>query len=56
MHPVNAYTGPYIERAFAPLIEAGYLAVVYGGVDVGTYTTRHSLVDSIHITGSYYVR
>ncbi|HWA74118.1 MAG TPA: aldehyde dehydrogenase family protein [Polyangiaceae bacterium] len=52
MSPVNAYLGPFFERAFAPLIEAGYLAIVYGGGDVGGYLSSHPAVDAIHVTGS----
>lgn len=52
MNPVNEYLGPFIERAFKPLVDAGYLAVVYGGGDVGAYLCQHNHVDDIHITGS----
>ncbi len=52
MSPVNAYLGPLYERAFAPLIEAGYLALVYGGRDVGAALVRHARVDAVHVTGS----
>jgi acyl-CoA reductase-like NAD-dependent aldehyde dehydrogenase len=52
MNPVNEVDGPHIERAFAPLIEAGFLRVVYGGVEVGKHLCAHGEVDSIHVTGS----
>ncbi len=52
MNPVNEYLGPFIERAFKPLIDKGYLAVVYGGAEVGAYLAHHELVDDLHITGS----
>lgn len=52
MNPVNEYLGPFVEEAFKPLVDAGFLAVVYGGAEVGKHLTRHSLVESIHITGS----
>lgn len=52
MHPVNAYVGPFIEEAFKEAIDRDFLAVVYGGIDVGEYLTRHAGVDEIHITGS----
>lgn len=54
MNPVNEWAGPFIERAFQPLIEAGYLAVVYGGADEGQYLVEHPLVDDVHITGSHH--
>jgi aldehyde dehydrogenase (NAD(P)+) len=52
MNPVNEYLGPFIERAFKPLCDRGYLVVAYGGGDVGAYLCSHALVDDIHITGS----
>ncbi len=52
MHPLNAFLGPLIERAFEPLVRRGALRVVYGGADVGEYLCNHRLVDEIHITGS----
>ncbi len=52
MNPVNAALGPHLEEAFAPLVQAGYLAFAYGGVDVGAYLTSHALVDTLHVTGS----
>jgi len=52
MNPVNAYIGPFIERAFADAIEQGFLAVAYGGVEEGTYLTQHEGIDEIHMTGS----
>jgi hypothetical protein len=35
MHPVNDYLGPLVERAFRPLVDAGYLRVVYGDAPEG---------------------
>lgn len=52
MNPVNEQLGPAIEASLAPLVEAGFVEVVYGGVDVGQHLTDHPLVTSIHITGS----
>ena len=52
MNPVNAYLGPFLERAFADAIRAGYLAVVYGGAEEGAYLAGHAGVDEIHLTGS----
>ncbi|MDJ0791327.1 MAG: aldehyde dehydrogenase family protein [Acidimicrobiia bacterium] len=52
MNPVNDYLGEFMEAIFAELIADGYMAVAYGGVDVGVYLTTHEAVDSIHITGS----
>jgi aldehyde dehydrogenase (NAD(P)+) len=52
MNPVNEYLGPYLEQAFKPMIDAGYLAIVYGGAEVGSYLCYHRQVDDVHITGS----
>ena len=52
MNPVNAYLGPLLERAYADAIRRGFLSVVYGGAEEGSYLARHSGVDEIHITGS----
>jgi acyl-CoA reductase-like NAD-dependent aldehyde dehydrogenase len=53
MNPVNAYVGEYLAQSFAPLIEAGFLQIVYGGAEVGEYLCQHPQVDAIHITGSH---
>lgn len=52
MNPVNDYVGPFLERALAPLISRGYLAICYGGGDVGKFLVEHPAIDDIHITGS----
>jgi len=52
MSPVNEWAGPFLERALHPLVSRGYLRIVYGGADVGSYLTSHPLVNDIHITGS----
>jgi aldehyde dehydrogenase (NAD(P)+) len=52
MSPVNEYLGPLYELAFAPLIKRGWLAVAYGGPDVGAYCVDHPGVGAVHITGS----
>jgi aldehyde dehydrogenase (NAD(P)+) len=52
MNPVNDYLGPLLEAAFEEFIDAGYVATVYGGADVGAYVAEHDGVDEIHITGS----
>lgn len=51
-HGVNDYLGPLLERGFAPLVEAGFLRVVYGGIEEGSYLCDHQGVDEIHVTGS----
>ena len=52
MNPVNSYLGPVFEEVFQDFVAAGYLRFAYGGVDVGTYLTRHDRIQEIHVTGS----
>jgi aldehyde dehydrogenase (NAD(P)+) len=52
MNPVNDYMGPILEDVMKPLIDQGYLSIVYGGADVGSYLCAHEQIDEIHITGS----
>ena len=52
LNPVNSYLGPIFEEVFADFVAAGYLRFAYGGVEVGTYLTRHDAVQEIHVTGS----
>ncbi len=52
MNPVNEHVGPHLEEAFAQLISDGFLAVVYGGLEVGKHLTDHPSVDTLHVTGS----
>ncbi len=52
MNPVNAYLGPFLERAFRSATEKGFFAVVYGGAEEGEHLVNHPLVDDVHITGS----
>ena len=51
-HPVNDYLVPYWTRAFASLIDAGYLRIVGGGARVGAFLVGHGLIADVHITGS----
>jgi acyl-CoA reductase-like NAD-dependent aldehyde dehydrogenase len=51
-NPVNAYLGPLIEAGLAALVRRGYLRIVYGGVEQGSYLCEHPSVDELHLTGS----
>jgi acyl-CoA reductase-like NAD-dependent aldehyde dehydrogenase len=51
-NPVNAYLGAHWERALAPLVEAGALAIVHGGAKEGAHLAEHPHVDTLHVTGS----
>ena len=35
------YLGPYVRRAFQPLVDAGFLEVCYGGGPLGKYLCNH---------------
>ncbi|MDQ6746648.1 MAG: aldehyde dehydrogenase family protein, partial [Candidatus Dormibacteraeota bacterium] len=52
MNPVNDYLGPIFEDVFQPLVSDGFLAMAYGGPEVGEYLTNHAAVEEIHMTGS----
>lgn len=52
LNPVNEFLTDYLEPAFAPLIERGFLKIVRGDILVGQYLCKHKLVNVIHITGS----
>jgi len=52
MNPVNADAGPHLERAFRTLIDDGFLAICYGGAEVGAHLANHPKVDTLHVTGS----
>ncbi len=52
MHPINDYIGEHLERAFAPLLNAGVLRIVYGDAAEGQYLVDHPAIEEIHITGS----
>ncbi len=52
VNPVNEWAGPHFERALAPLIERGFLRVLYGGAAEGSYLANHPNVHDVHITGS----
>jgi acyl-CoA reductase-like NAD-dependent aldehyde dehydrogenase len=52
MNPVNDYLGPVFRRMFQPLVDQGWMEIVYGGADVGAYLVQHVEVDNVHITGS----
>ncbi len=52
LNPVNDYLAPVFDDIFAPLIERDFLLFVTGGGELGAYLCQHTLVDTIHITGS----
>ena len=52
LSPVNAYLQPLLEAIFAPMIRAGFLAIITGDANIGNYLVHHPAVDEIHVTGS----
>lgn len=52
MNPINTHLGPLLEKGFRALIDGGYLAIVYGGIEEGSYLCNHPKVDELHMTGS----
>lgn len=44
--------GAIFRRAYAPLVEAGYVEIVYGATKEGAFLSNHDIVKSIHLTGS----
>ena len=52
MNPVNSYIGPLMEQGYRALIKRGFLRIMYGGVEAGSYLVHHELVDEVHMTGS----
>jgi acyl-CoA reductase-like NAD-dependent aldehyde dehydrogenase len=52
MNPVNEALGPVLAKALGALVDGGWLAIVYGGADVGGHAANHPKVGSLHVTGS----
>jgi hypothetical protein len=52
VNPVNAYLEPFWRARFKPFIDEGFVDIVTGGAEVGSYLCHHDDVDHIHITGS----
>lgn len=52
MNPVNAYLQPILERAFAPMVAAGFLGFIEGGIKEGEELVAHPKISAVHITGS----
>lgn len=52
MNPVNAYLREPFERAFLPLIQAGYVQIASGGAEAGAHLVNHRSITHVHLTGS----
>ncbi len=53
MNPVNDYLGPFFEKIFSSLMDAGFVRFAYGGPDVGAFLVAHAGIDEVHVTGDY---
>ena len=51
-NPVNANLLDSLQKGFRALIERGYLQIIDGGAQEGTYLVNHERVNELHITGS----
>lgn len=51
LHPLHAPLRRVFERAFQPLVEAGLLAIVAGGVEVAKAALGAPGLDHVHLTG-----
>jgi hypothetical protein len=52
MNPVNDYLGEIFTEALRPLVQAGWLRIIYGATSIGAYAVHHPGVGAVHITGS----
>lgn len=52
VNPTQDSLVPVYKRAFAPLIEPGFVRIVRGGPAAGAYLTGHPDLAHVHITGS----
>lgn len=46
------FSGPYLEKIFAPFVDSNTLSFVYGGPEVGAWLVEQPEFDHIHISGS----
>jgi len=51
LHPLHAPLRTLFERAFQPLVEAGMLAIVAGGVEVAKAAIASPGLEHVHLTG-----
>ena len=52
LNPVTDPLLPVFRRAFAPLLDAGFLRILTGGADEGQHLVHSDRVQHVHITGS----
>ncbi|CAD7697596.1 unnamed protein product [Ostreobium quekettii] len=52
MNPVNAFYGPYVEKALSAFHSRGFVKIVYGGADVGSFLCKSPMIAAVHLTGA----
>ena len=52
LNPVMSNMESVYSRALKPLIDAGFLRIVQGGGEAGSYLVHHKNISHVHITGS----
>jgi len=52
LNPVNSHMGPLFEEGFRALIDRGYMRIVYGAAEEGSYLCNHPGIDDLYMTGS----
>ena len=52
LNPINTYLDEFFDEIFGTLIDGGFVRLMHGGVEEGSYLTRHPLVDRVHVTGA----
>lgn len=52
LNPINDYLQPIFEKAFSPLLTAGFLAFVPSHAESARELITHEKIDAVHLTGS----
>jgi acyl-CoA reductase-like NAD-dependent aldehyde dehydrogenase len=52
MNPVVATLAPWLTEVFKDLQADGFVEIVCGGAELGSYLCQHPVINAVHITGS----
>ncbi|GMH35326.1 hypothetical protein BSKO_03194 [Bryopsis sp. KO-2023] len=52
VNPINSSFGQYVLALLKPLFDEGYVEMVHGKAEQGTFICNHPDVDTVHLTGS----
>merc|ERR550514_691967 len=52
LNPVQDYLKPYLTQALRPLIDAGLLEIISGGIPTAEYLLHHPQIEAVALTGS----